>query len=99
MRLADPSKPKAEGSTRFVCLSDTHALHGDIPFVPEGDVLLHAGDFSNIGLNEDVISFNQWLGDQPHVHKVVIAGNHDIPFDAVNYLPVSNHPWESFFKH
>ena len=91
VNLADPTKPKEEGTTRFVCLSDTHASHASIPFVPEGDVLVHAGDFSNVGLEKDVISFNRWLGELPHAHKVVIAGNHDIPFDAENYLPVRDH--------
>merc|ERR1719469_711405 len=43
--------PKPEGWTRFVCFSDTHGLHDQIAkeHCPEGDVLLHAGDFTNTG--------------------------------------------------
>lgn len=39
--------PKQEGMIRFVCISDTHTR--DQFNVPDGDVLLHAGDFTNVG--------------------------------------------------
>jgi len=29
----------------------------------------------------EIIDFNQWLGKQPHQHKIVIAGNHDQMFE------------------
>ena len=35
--------PAPRGTTRFVCVSDTHLAHRDVD-VPPGDVLLHAGD-------------------------------------------------------
>ena len=38
--------------------------------VPPGDVLIHAGDFSNIGLPKDVEKFKMFLDDLPHPHKV-----------------------------
>ena len=55
--------------------------------IPDGDVLLHTGDFTykkSKGLNqmEQVIQFNDWLGTLPHKHKIVIAGNHDFSFDS-----------------
>ncbi len=66
---------------RVVAISDTHGLH-DYISVPEGDVLIHAGDFMNFGTRVHEISrFNVWLGKQPHKHKIVIAGNHDILFE------------------
>lgn len=64
---------------RAVLISDTHTLHDQIK-LPEGDLLLHAGDFTNMGELEDVARFNEFLGRQPHAHKVVIAGNHDWSF-------------------
>lgn len=67
--------------TRLVFLSDTHARHHKIPVVPEGDILLHAGDLTNWGSLADVEHFNGWLGRLPHKHKVVIAGNHDFCFE------------------
>lgn len=69
---------------RFVCVSDTHGLTEKLE-VPHGDVLIHAGDFSNVGEPEIIEDFNTWLGSLPHPIKVVIAGNHDISFDVENY--------------
>ncbi len=64
---------------KLVLLSDTHGLHRKIS-VPDGDLLIHAGDFTNMGEVEQVRDFNEWLGKHPHAHKIVIAGNHDISF-------------------
>ena len=61
---------------RLVCISDTHSLHRQIT-VPEGDVLLHAGDFTRRGELDELRDFNDWLGTLPHPNKIVIAGNHD----------------------
>lgn len=61
---------------KLICLSDTHGLHTQIE-VPPGDVLLHAGDFSAMGTLAQVRQFLTWFADQPHRHKVFIAGNHD----------------------
>jgi len=81
----DPKTPKPEGHTRFVCISDTHSRHGRIKSIPSGDVLIHAGDFSNVGEPKDVKIFSDFLGTLPHTHKIVIAGNHDLTFDAQSY--------------
>jgi Icc-related predicted phosphoesterase len=63
---------------RLVVISDTHGLHDTIKSLPDGDVLVHAGDFMNGGYDpREAISFNRWLGDQPFKHRVVCAGNHD----------------------
>lgn len=66
---------------RIVLISDTHALHRQIA-VPAGDILIHAGDFTRKGEQADVVDFNAWLGELPHRHKIVIAGNHDRCFEA-----------------
>ncbi|KAF9792416.1 Metallo-dependent phosphatase-like protein [Thelephora terrestris] len=59
--------------TRFVCISDTHDC---TPAVPDGDVLLHAGDISG-GIPSRMKTMFEWLRGLPHQTKVVIAGNHD----------------------
>ncbi|HEV3440701.1 MAG TPA: metallophosphatase domain-containing protein [Gemmata sp.] len=64
---------------KIVCISDTHAQHHLIE-VPDGDILIHAGDITRHGSLDDVESFNRWLGTLPHRHKVVICGNHDFCF-------------------
>jgi len=65
---------------RLVLVSDTHSLH-DCCKVPKGDVLIHAGDLTNIGSMEDIIKFNEWIGKIKCRHKLVIAGNHDWGFE------------------
>eukprot|EP00033_Pygsuia_biforma_P001999 GCRY01002224.1.p1 GENE.GCRY01002224.1~~GCRY01002224.1.p1 ORF type:complete len:203 (-),score=27.10 GCRY01002224.1:1376-1984(-) len=70
---------------RLVLMSDTHSLHGQIGRLLKFDVLLHAGDFTNIGEPKDVKSFNSFLEDFPHTEKFVIAGNHDLVFDEEQY--------------
>ena len=65
---------------RIVCLSDTHGFHEGLD-VPDGDLLLHAGDATKHGSLEEVAAFNGFLGTLPHPHKVVIAGNHDWAFE------------------
>jgi Icc-related predicted phosphoesterase len=60
----------------LVILSDTHGRHTDLA-VPEGDVLLHAGDLTGRGTLEQLRTAAHWLRTLPHRHKVVIAGNHD----------------------
>jgi Icc-related predicted phosphoesterase len=66
---------------RIVCLSDTHGLHRKVA-LPKGDLLIHAGDFMRTGTSlEEIADFNDWLGEQPHPHKIVVAGNHDLLFE------------------
>ncbi|VEN37987.1 unnamed protein product [Callosobruchus maculatus] len=80
LNVAIPSLPVAPDQVRVVCMSDTHVRK--IGFdVPDGDVFIHAGDFSNIGDRPSIIFFNQWIGALPHKHKIVIAGNWELTFD------------------
>ncbi len=61
---------------KLVCISDTHGLHERM-IVPHGDVLIHAGDFTERGESYEATAFLRWLASQPHRHKVFIAGNHE----------------------
>lgn len=61
---------------RIVCISDTHSMHRQVS-VPEGDLLIHAGDCLGVGTLEELADLNDWFGDLPHRHKLLIAGNHD----------------------
>jgi len=71
---------------RIVCISDTHSLHRQIPEIPDGDVLVHAGDSLGQGTLDNVEDLNEWLGALPHRHKIVIAGNHDWAFQETPAL-------------
>lgn len=59
---------------RIVCVSDTHMQR---PWIPDGDVLIHAGDITNCGSFQEVSAAAAWLRYLPHHEKIVIAGNHD----------------------
>jgi len=49
--------------------------------VPEGDVLVHAGDCLAYGSLSNLQDFDAWLGTLPHRHKIFVAGNHDTCFE------------------
>src|ERR1700726_2700515 len=67
---------------RLVLLSDTHELHREVE-VPTGDILIHAGDFTMFSKSmEAVVDFNDWLGELPHRHKIVVPGNHEYFLEA-----------------
>jgi Icc-related predicted phosphoesterase len=69
----------AQKKVRVVCLADTHELHRELD-VPRGDLLIHAGDFTFWNHISMIQDFNDWLGELPHLYKVVIPGNHDRAF-------------------
>ena len=91
--LTRPPQHPGRGWTRFVCVSDTHALC--FP-VPQGDVLLHAGDLTAHGTLEDLETTLDWMKRLPHHTKLYVlrvinhirhnidcgysfmAGNHDV---------------------
>jgi Icc-related predicted phosphoesterase len=63
--------------TDIVCISDTHCLHKSID-MPDGDILVHAGDFCGYGHLGEVSQFLDWLETLPHKTKIVVPGNHDV---------------------
>lgn len=69
---------------RVVCISDTHTLEWSD--VPDGDLLIHAGDLCNDGSVREIQAAVDWIKTLPHPHKVVIAGNHDSYFDPRSRL-------------
>ena len=74
---------------RIVVISDTHSLHDQMTYNvedfinPNGlNVLLHAGDCTNVGRESDVRDFINWFKNiQGFKHKIFIAGNHDLAFE------------------
>lgn len=65
---------------RLVCLSDTHTFGKQIR-IPDGDVLIHAGDLTLRGTEHETNAALAWLESLPHKLKIVCAGNHDWFFD------------------
>jgi len=75
---------------RFVCISDTHNDLPDRSGIPDGDILLHAGDLTDFGdIDKELRPAVDWLCSLPHRLKIVIAGNHDFTLDTAHtaYTP------------
>ncbi|KAL5394935.1 hypothetical protein PMIN02_004570 [Paraphaeosphaeria minitans] len=70
-----PSQPPI----RIVCISDTHGH--TIDSVPDGDILMHAGDMTVEGSIPEIQAQVDWLCSLPHKEIVVISGNHDTYLD------------------
>ena len=60
---------------RIVAIADTHGNHRTIDGLPDGDVLVHAGDFTDFGSGRD--DFLEWFEDQPFNHRILVLGNHE----------------------
>lgn len=65
---------------RIVCISDTHGQHRNIQ-LPKGDMLIHAGDISSTGTEDQIMNFMEWFKDQEFQYKIFISGNHDFLFE------------------
>ena len=65
---------------RIILISDTHGRHKEVT-IPNGDILIHSGDFSGRGDPYEVKDFLEWFTSQPHTNKIFIAGNHDLSFE------------------
>lgn len=77
-RLVASPKPQSPPIV-VVCISDTHNTQAAIP---PGDLLIHAGDLTQSGTLSELQATIDWIKRQPHIHKVVIAGNHDKLLDS-----------------
>lgn len=62
---------------RIVCVSDIHNKTRGMAPLPEGDVLIVAGDMTGSGSLPAITDFSYWLSEQYFSHKLIIAGNHD----------------------
>jgi Icc-related predicted phosphoesterase len=68
---------------KLVFISDTHGQHNKFK-IPDGDFIIHCGDVSSVGREEEIISFADWFSSLPHKYKIMIPGNHDFLFER-NY--------------
>lgn len=76
---------------RIVAISDTHNQHKKIK-LPYGDILIHSGDFSNMGYKHEIESFANWFSKQIHPIKILVYGNHEVSTDKEFY----NKRWREF---
>ena len=65
---------------KIVAISDTHGQHERLK-LPEGDMIIHAGDLSRRGGQHEIIDFLNWFSALDYQYKIFIAGNHDFYFE------------------
>lgn len=88
--MKPPKNEIPEDKVRVICMSDTHSLQNGMKHdIPDGDIFIHAGDFTRCGGKDEIIEFNQFLETLPHKHKLVIAGNHELSFDSTFTHPMA----------
>lgn len=74
---------------KIVFISDTHGKHQELT-IPNGDMIIHAGDISSIGKEKEIIEFINWYKSLPHKYKIFIAGNHDFFFEIAEQGIIDN---------
>ena len=74
---------------KMTFISDTHGKHEHLTskaynnILGSGDVLVHAGDCTNVGKVHEISQFLEWFSKTDYKHKIFIAGNHDFGFEVV----------------
>ena len=70
----------------FACvISDTHGHHEELE-IPDCDMIIHSGDFSNHDDPRGSLKpFLDWLGSFTHKYKILVAGNHDHMVQSMGY--------------
>lgn len=63
---------------KIICISDTHNRYQELDGkIPDGDILIHAGDLVSHGTVEEIQQFVNWYSKLPHRYKIFVGGNHD----------------------
>ena len=79
---------------RILHISDTHSKHLELPPLPDADVIIHSGDFTLAGSENEAYDFISWFCGLPYLHKIFIAGNHDMCMygvESIEGLPNNVH--------
>ncbi|KAG8906981.1 hypothetical protein FRB99_005623 [Tulasnella sp. 403] len=72
-------KDASSSPIRVVCIADVHNMQ---PTLPDGDLLILAGDITQTGTIEELREAVSWIRCQRHRYKVVVAGNHDVGLES-----------------
>lgn len=59
-------------------ISDAHNRHQQLVNLPTADVIVHCGDFTDTGTEDEVLNFLNWFIVLPHPHRIFVVGNHDL---------------------
>eukprot|EP01061_Rhynchopus_euleeides_P018245 TRINITY_DN30158_c0_g1_i1.p2 TRINITY_DN30158_c0_g1~~TRINITY_DN30158_c0_g1_i1.p2 ORF type:complete len:236 (+),score=80.15 TRINITY_DN30158_c0_g1_i1:112-819(+) len=75
--LCGSKRRAAKKHLRIVCISDTLGRHRDV-VLPEGDVLIHAGNYTQAGGLDEAKAFNLWLAAQSKFKSIIVVeGSHE----------------------
>lgn len=69
---------------KIIFISDTHGQHASLQLPKleaEKTMLIHTGDSSKMGKENEIIDFLKWFEVQDYTYKIFIAGNHDFLFE------------------
>jgi len=75
---------------KIIFLSDTHNKHNLIPkellenIDGSVDTIVHSGDISSRGTEDEVLAFLNWYSELPFKNKIFIPGNHDWFFEKAS---------------
>ena len=68
---------------RILAISDTHTMHDKLTGkLPAADVLIHGGDFTNMGSEQNIRDFMKWFDSLNYNRKIFIAGNHETTIET-----------------
>ena len=62
---------------KILHISDTHGCHRRLHDLPQADIVVHSGDFTMNGSEQEALDFMNWFCDLPYLQKIFICGNHD----------------------
>ena len=48
---------------RILHISDTHSKHRELPPLPNADIIIHSGDFTFAGSEDEAYDFINWFCD------------------------------------
>ena len=62
---------------KILHISDTHGCHRRLHDLPQVDIVVHSGDFTMNGSEQEALDFLNWFCNLDYPQKVFICGNHD----------------------
>ncbi len=63
---------------KIVAASDIHYQFNSIKKIPDGDVLIFAGDLGNATYDWEIKYVSEFISRFPHEYKIFVSGNHDV---------------------
>ncbi len=63
---------------KILHISDTHSRHKEIKNMPEADIVIHSGDITENGTEDEVLDFIKWFESLNYKYKIFVHGNHDL---------------------